>query len=337
MGQNANVLFSTKFTALIKEAYMEQAKIINTTGIKFIDGTGSERYRFNRSGVLTTYEYNSGTRPADQSIRFEVVDCYYRNWVARSPVGDFDIDKMLPSEEMSVETAIKAAIGRRMDQMILDALAKCTYTNSSFTPIDINNAIEILGDGSSTATAGVYTGSEALPLSVDALLTAAEYLDDMGVPSEDRYVVVTPLGIRQLLNDNRIIDVDYNAIKALVNGEINTFMGFKFIKLGFMTEGGLPKMMFDTKVGTTAYVFHKDAIGAASSTSPKVVVWRDEDSIQWVVDGRLAAGACVIDQRGVIAIRHSAEKKVTNYKYTQPKAIENAKASNKQSEKLTKE
>lgn len=317
MNANSNVLFSIKFTELIKESYMEKAKIVNMAGIKFMDGTGSDSYKFNRTGMLTTYEYESDTAPPSQPLKAETVTCRYQPWMVRSPIGDFDIDRMLPDKETAIEKAVKDAIGRRMDQIVLDAFASCTFTNNTFTPVHLNQAIEILGDGSSPAIAGKYDGSEALPLTIAALTKGAAIFDDMGVPSEDRYIIITPAGIRQLLSDDHITSADFNTVRTLVNGEVNTFLGFNFIRLGHMVEGGLPTVKFDTIPGVTAYMFHKDVLGAASSTAPKVVVWRNEEYVQWVVDGRVAAGACIIEQRGVIAIRHALDNKVTTKKVKQ--------------------
>lgn len=45
------------------------------------------------------------------------------------------------------------------------------------------------------------------------------------------YGVITAAGLEDLLNENEIQSIDYNAVKALVNGEINTFMGIEFIQL----------------------------------------------------------------------------------------------------------
>lgn len=45
------------------------------------------------------------------------------------------------------------------------------------------------------------------------------------------YGVITAAGLEDLLNETEIQSFDYNSVKALVNGEINTFMGIEFIQL----------------------------------------------------------------------------------------------------------
>ena len=41
----------------------------------------------------------------------------------------------------------------------------------------------------------------------------------------------TARDLRNLLNEQKVQDIDYNTVKALAAGEINTFMGFKFIRV----------------------------------------------------------------------------------------------------------
>jgi len=57
------------------------------------------------------------------------------------------------------------------------------------------------------------------------------------VDSEGRYLACTSNQIKDLINTPEIKSADYNTIKALVQGQINTFLGFEFIKLdGLRTD-----------------------------------------------------------------------------------------------------
>jgi hypothetical protein len=51
------------------------------------------------------------------------------------------------------------------------------------------------------------------------------------IPDRQRYFVTNPYNIAQLLNTTEVKSVDYNTVKALAQGQIDTFMGFKFIML----------------------------------------------------------------------------------------------------------
>lgn len=49
--------------------------------------------------------------------------------------------------------------------------------------------------------------------------------------AEELYMAVTAWQINSLLREDEINNIDYAAIKALVNGKIDTFMGIKFIRV----------------------------------------------------------------------------------------------------------
>ena len=46
----------------------------------------------------------------------------------------------------------------------------------------------------------------------------------------DLTIVVDPSQIQALLRQTEVTNSDYNTVKALVNGDVDTFMGFKFVK-----------------------------------------------------------------------------------------------------------
>ena len=80
------------------------------------------------------------------------------------------------------------------------------------------------------ATQRIVNGGTGLTLS--KLRTAKEILDDAEVDDEEpRFMAVTPKQVTNLLETTEATSTDYATVKALVQGEINTFMGFNFIRL----------------------------------------------------------------------------------------------------------
>jgi len=111
------------------------------------------------------------------------------------------------------------AIGRKVDDLIITAFSgtaktgKAGGTDTSFT-----GANQIAIDG----TAG---------LTVAKLINAKELLDAADVdPDEPRFIACAASQISDLLNTTEVKSIDYNSIKALVEGKVDTFMGFKFIR-----------------------------------------------------------------------------------------------------------
>jgi hypothetical protein len=82
-------------------------------------------------------------------------------------------------------------------------------------------------DGTIGSDAGTSAG-----LTLAKLLTAREILD--GADADDdapRVLVCTAEEITALLNTTEVKSADYNTVKALAAGQIDTFMGFKFIRI----------------------------------------------------------------------------------------------------------
>jgi hypothetical protein len=75
-------------------------------------------------------------------------------------------------------------------------------------------------------TVGANTG-----LNTDKLLKAKFILDRAEVdPTIPRFVAANATQMENLLKDTKVQSVDYNTVRALVNGEINTWLGFNFIR-----------------------------------------------------------------------------------------------------------
>ena len=61
------------------------------------------------------------------------------------------------------------------------------------------------------------------------MLSAKELLDNSDVdPSIPRHIVVGPAQISALLNTTEVKSSDFNTVKALARGELDSFLGFQF-------------------------------------------------------------------------------------------------------------
>ena len=111
------------------------------------------------------------------------------------------------------------AIGRKIDDMIIAAASGTAYTGKAggtSTSFTAANQIAING------TAG---------LTLTKLIAAKQLLDEADVdPEEERYIACSASQISDLLNTTEVKDIDYNSVKALVEGKVDSFMGFKFIR-----------------------------------------------------------------------------------------------------------
>lgn len=161
---------------------------------------------------------------------------HIRRKVTTSPYGDgqlcdnIDKARTLISLESNYVQKQAAQVGRHIDQTLIDKMDATVYGGadgtSTFSPLA---AMEIAADYGST---GTNSG-----LTIGKLRAARKVLDDWGAdPMEQRYFVCTVQQRDDLLATTQVTSSDYNSVKALVQGDVDTFMGFKFVTFG--TQSG---------------------------------------------------------------------------------------------------
>ena len=127
--------------------------------------------------------------------------------------------RMLIDPTSSYEKAAAAAMGRAMDDVIIDALGGSAQTGVSGATATVLPAAQ-----------KPFSSSQSDGMTVAKLLTAKKLMDAADVdPSIKRYVVVSPTQIQDLLNTTEVKSSDFNTVKALAQGSINSFLGFDFI------------------------------------------------------------------------------------------------------------
>tara|TARA_R110002073_G_scaffold217537_1_gene377598 strand:- start:533 stop:1396 length:864 start_codon:yes stop_codon:yes gene_type:complete len=132
-------------------------------------------------------------------------------------IDDQDKVRMLIDPTSAYAMASAAAMGRAMDDVLITAALGTSYTGetgSTSTAFDSDNQI---AHGSAD-------------MSIAKLIEAKKILDLADVdPSIPRYIAVGPNQIEALLGTTSVTSSDFNTVKALVQGDVDTFMGFKFI------------------------------------------------------------------------------------------------------------
>jgi hypothetical protein len=110
-------------------------------------------------------------------------------------------------------------------------------------------------------------------------------------------MIIHANGLSSLLDEQELTSSDFASVKALVQGEIDTFLGFKFITLGDRDEGGLP--LPSTR---TSYAFHRDAVGLGVSMAQKTEINYVPEKTSFLVSSMFSAGAVAIDDEGIVVI-----------------------------------
>ena len=117
-----------------------------------------------------------------------------------------------------------AAYARTCDQVIINALGGTAYTGATGT------TATALPAGQKVAANFVESGAAANSgLTIAKLRQAKFILDSNDVDEEEeRIIVVSAKQLQDLLRTTEVTSGDYNTVRALVDGSLNTFMGFKF-------------------------------------------------------------------------------------------------------------
>lgn len=116
------------------------------------------------------------------------------------------------------------AMGRKLDRRIVEAATGTAYSGKDgTTPISFPA-------GQTVAVDYVESGSAAESgLTIGKLRRARELLDEAEVDDDEvQTIAVTARQINDLLRTTEVTSADYNSVKALVAGQVQTFMGFAF-------------------------------------------------------------------------------------------------------------
>ena len=134
-------------------------------------------------------------------------------------IDDVDKIRMLIDPTSSYAKAAAAAMGRSMDDVIITA-----FNASADTGVTGGTSVAL------PSTSKFATSNQSDGLTLAKLREAKKFFDTNDVdPSLQRYIVCGAQQISDLLGDSTVTSADFNTVRALVQGEIDTFLGFKFV------------------------------------------------------------------------------------------------------------
>lgn len=141
-------------------------------------------------------------------------------------IDDADKVKLLADPTSVYAKTAANAMGKAMDDKIIAAA-----TGSSLT-----------GKAGATSTAlpsGNVIAHGSADLTIAKLISAKEILDAADVdPEITRYIAVSPAQISALLGTTQVTSSDFNTVKALSQGTVDTFLGFKFVLSNRLAKSG---------------------------------------------------------------------------------------------------
>ena len=273
MSKTLSSVAVTEFDSMVKHAY--QGSSLLRPAVTVRNNVVGDTYKFRNMGKGLANQKSTSDLVTPMDVSHSFATATLSNWNAPEYTDMFDAAEVNFDEKQELASTIAQSLGRRCDQLVIDAMdAETTY------------AATVAAGGDNLTTAKIIDAQVALRR--------------QGVPNSELFAVVNAGGLDGLLNDDKLASSDYNNVKALVNGDVDTFGGFKFIIVEDRDEGGLT-VASDI---VDSYFFHRSAVGLAIGIDMKTSVDWIADRTSWLCNGALKAGAVSRDGLGIVKVQY---------------------------------
>lgn len=224
-----------------------------------------------------------GHQNPEHTVRWGNLVYYYNSFLL-----DRDDDaRVLADPRNGYVLTAAHSLGRQADRTIITALLGTAIT------------LEDRSGTQALPTAQKVTGSTSA-LTKAKLLTAKRLLDEAEVPAGERYLAISAQGLEDLLGITEVISSDYNTIKALVDGDVNSWLGFQIKRTEL-----LPKGVVTTNV-RQAIAWHRSAIvmGETPASNYTRIKQRTDMHDSWESYAAMDFGAVRKRDKGVVEIHY---------------------------------
>ena len=273
MAQNVTTAFVDLFDSEVKQAYQAESLLRGTMRTRSGVAGNTVKFPTIGKGVATLRVPQTDVTPLN--VTYGRVTATMEDYIAAEYSDIFQQSHINFDERSELVQVVSKSIARRMDQIMIDALNAATGTSTVATTV----------------------GGAGTNMNIEKLRATAKALNEKNVPAEGRRLLMHASQLDALLGETEITSQDFAAVKALVQGEINTFMGFTILTMGDRDEGGIPKP--STR---TCFAWHQDSMGYAESMSQKTEVNYVPEKTSFLVSSMFSAGSVAIDGEGIVKI-----------------------------------
>ena len=262
-----------EFDSMVKHAY--QGMGLMKPAVTIRNNVVGDTYKFRRMGKGLANQKSTSDLVTPMDVAHEFKIASLSNWNAPEYTDIFDQQDVNFDEKQELASTIAGALGRRCDQLVIDAM-----------------------NSSNPDAADIAHGR--LALSMNKVIEAQVALRKNGVQNANLYAAVNSAGLGGLLKDEKATNADYQTIKALVTGDVNSLAGFTFIILEDRTEGGLTV----AENVVDSWFFQKDAVGLAIGIDMKTSIDYVPERTSYLCNGMLKAGSVVRDNGGLVKVEY---------------------------------
>tara|TARA_R110000824_G_scaffold1703_2_gene8470 strand:+ start:51 stop:881 length:831 start_codon:yes stop_codon:yes gene_type:complete len=272
MAQNVTTAFVDLFDSEVKQAYQAESLLRGTMRTR--TGVAGNTVKFPKigKGVATIRVPQTDVTPLN--VTYAQVTATMSDYIAAEYSDIFQQSHINFDERSELVQVVSKSIARRMDQLCIDAMV-----------------------GNAGTTIATSIGGAGTNMNIEKLRATAKAMNTNNVPSEGRYLLMHASQLDALLGEAEITSQDFASVKALVRGEVNSFMGFNILTMGDRDEGGVPKP--STR---SCFAWHKDSMGYAESMSQKTEVNYVPEKTSFLVSSMFSAGSVTIDAEGLVQV-----------------------------------
>lgn len=271
MSKTLSAVAREEFDSEVKQAYQGASMLRPTVTLR--TNVVGDTYHFRRMGKGLANQKPSQADVTPMDVAHTKPQATLSNWNAPEYTDIFDQAEVNFDEQAELAKAIAMALGRREDQLVIDAL------DAEATP------------------AGVIAAGGA-NLTVAKVNEASKFLFDKGVPSTERHFLHSADGLESMLNEEKATSADYMTVKNLVNGTLSSAFSFEFHCIETRDEGGL-SVAANIRKG---FAYHKEAIGLAVGIDMRTDVDWVPQKTSWLANGMLKAGSVSRDGDGIVEV-----------------------------------
>lgn len=227
------------------------------------------------------------------------------DFVLNDLVDRQDKIRTLINPENEYVQAFAKGFGRQKDRVLIAAAsADAAAGKEGGTLVPLPNSQKI----------AAVAGGAGSNLNVDALRAAKRIFDENEVEDEDRFCAITAEQLQGLLEQTEVTSSDFNTVRALVMGEVNQFLGWKFIRLELLANQ-VGALAFDVTTGSVgagggdadgfkkALCWHKKALILATGMDVRGRIdERPDKNYSTQVFADMSIGAVRMEEESVLEI-----------------------------------
>jgi hypothetical protein len=261
------------FDAMVKQAFQSRGWLLKGCFRERANVEGTQ-VQFRKMGELIAQQYAFQSQVNYQDPDFQPVECTLAPWRVATLLDDVERFLVNFDERKEDAEAIAMAIGRRADQMGINAL-------------DASGTTNIIVDG-------------GLGMTFRKVREVAKFFDDNAVPPEERYFAISAKAQEDLFADDQFTSNFYTNLNSITSGSLNNVytMGMKWKVIPTMAEGGLPK----TGNIRRCFAWQKTAMGIAFGKYFTTQIERVPQYDSWQILGKIFGNAVAVDAVGIVRV-----------------------------------